>query len=122
MNTTTVNMDIHNEIYNLNEYIFPEITRELREYVFGVPKNNYDLVIKEINDKFGKNRCNSNCRFKPVFMFGEIVRRPVLLRYTRIICPLCDSIPLSEYGHTACYECATEENHPEEYEYFHRYC
>jgi len=108
------------EIY---EYISESgIYHQIRDFAFGNPRSNYDNVIAEIDSIFNKNVCSGNCRYRTRFYFGTFGRVPQLVRQTHDICPICKFIPLSDYDHIACFECANEDEHPLEFEYFHSRC
>ena len=50
------------------------------------------------------------------------MRIPQLIRQTHATCQVCDRNALSEYDHNACFECASEDEYPTEFHYFHRHC
>jgi hypothetical protein len=76
------------------EKLPPEIIHSIRYEWIQNPKQNYDNLINYLN-KFFKYSCgNKNgCRFNKLAIYnGEIICKPVLLRYYGINnCSICDT-------------------------------
>lgn len=107
----------------LNSYIGElGIIYIIRDFIFGTPKYNYDRVVLEINTSFNKNICKSICRFRTRLCFGNLITIPQLVRQTHAICQTCNINSLSKYDHIVCFECAREDEHPIEFNYFHKDC
>lgn len=85
-------------------------------------KNCYNNVMLELILK-SRPKCGPECRFVKICWFeGEPLNIPVLCRSTHKICIKCNYCSVSQYDFNTCYECATENEFPIEFEYYHRWC
>ena len=117
----------NNKILDMDKRIYeyttePGILHIIRDFILGTPNYCRNRVIAEINERFNKNTCSGSCRFRTRLIFGNLMIIPQLIRLTHETCEICKKNPLSEYGHNACFNCANENKHPIEFEYFHRRC
>ena len=117
-----MDMKINTNI-SIYEYITEsEIFNKIRDFTYGDPKSNYNKVISQIDNNCNKNICSGTCRFSTQPFYGRLLIKPYLVRQTHAQCKICNTKALSEYDHNACVECANEDQHPLEFNYFHRYC
>lgn len=110
---TIILTDIYNNIDEL------AIMENIRDFAFGTPRQNYNQVIQELRDRHPV--CDMrNCRYKQTFTTSYL---PLLHRSTHASCTIigCEN-GLSDYSHNVCHKCATENEFPVEFEYFHRAC
>lgn len=85
-------------------------------------KRCYLNVMSELIYKSHPN-CGPECRFiKMGWIEGEPLPIPALYRSTHKICGECDFCNVSHYDFNACHKCATENEFPIEFEYYHRWC
>ena len=98
------------------------IIYHIRDFMYGMPKNNYDKIVLYLKQFYHPVCNNSNCkfRFKYSLFDGEILSLPLLIRKSHKKCENCNDF-VSDHDHNVCYKCATEE-YPIEFTYHHLYC
>lgn len=106
---------------NMSFYIPTEIVQYIRDIAFDTPKNNYNKVMKELEKIHFHPTCSEICHYKPIFMDGSFLRRPIFISQCHIKrrCSKCNS-KVSRDFHTLCHACC--EKGTMEFSYHHNIC
>jgi hypothetical protein len=98
----------------LLDYIDEKYILEIiRDYFYGTPKYNYNLVIKNLQE----NKCGTDC----LFHFNDPNALPPLLNNIFKYCKKCSLDYISKSDHEYCVGCACFYN-KKEFKYHHSIC
>ena len=92
-----------------------------REIAFGIPKENYKLVVDELKSIYFHPTCGELCLFKVKLFEGSFIRRPIFISQCYIRCVVCNS-KVSVRDHKVCHDCAYIDKNPIEFNYHHKNC
>ena len=104
---------------NLCFYIPTDIIYYIRDMAFDTPRNNYRKVMTELEKIHYHPTCSELCSYKPLFMEGSFIRRPIFIPQCYKRCFVCNSKVSRDY-HTLCHSCC--EIGTMEFSYHHNIC